>query len=139
MKRKSAKQRIPFRNQNHTGWWIASYLERFEWYDEDTTNPERRCLAWENTIIVQAANREQAYRKAMKVGRLEEGSEAWTEDGKRRGAWRFEGLTCLLPIYYKLEDGSEILWREHRGRTVRKIQELVKPKDELEVFDDSGE
>ncbi len=51
MKRKSGKQAIPFRNQKHTGFWIALYMERFERYDEKTTNPERRCLAWENTIF----------------------------------------------------------------------------------------
>ena len=47
-------------------------------------------------------------------------------DTGRAGTWRFEGLTTLLPVYDELEDGSEIVCREHRSRTVRKIRQLVR-------------
>ena len=129
-------KKIPFRNRNHTGWYIASYLERFEYYDEDKRNPNRRCLAWENTILIRAKDRDQAYKKAISFGRLGEGSEAWDEGTERKGAWHFEGLTSLLPVCEKIEDGSEVLWTEYQGRTVKKIKSFVKSKNELEVFDD---
>ena len=128
-------KQIPWRSRNHSGWWIASYIERFEYYDEPKRDLNRRCLAWENTIIVKAQNREVAYKKAMAVGRRGEGSEAWNKRG-RKGAWRFEGLTLLLPIYEELEDGAEVLWEEHDGRTVRKIREMVRSKSDLSVFYD---
>ena len=112
------------------------YLERFEYYEEDKANPNRRCLAWENTVLIRARDREQAYKKAVSVGRLGSGSEAWNADTKRRGAWRFEGLTSLLPVYEDLEDGCELIWTEHAGRTVAKIKSLVKHKRELEAFQD---
>jgi hypothetical protein len=60
------------------------------------------------------------------------------ERTRRTGRWVFVGLTSLLPIYDKLEDGAEILWREHENRTIRKICSLVKKKRKLEVFDDSA-
>jgi hypothetical protein len=129
------KKKIPFRNRNQTGWWIASYLERFEYYDEDKRNPNRKCLAWENTILIRAKNRDIAFKKAVAIGR--EGSEAWDEGTGRKGIWRFEGLTNLLPVYDKIENGSEVLWTEHRGRTVKKIKSFVKTKKDLSVFDDT--
>lgn len=132
MKRKS----VPYWNRSHSGWWWASYLVRFEYYDEKRKNLSRRCLAWENTILIKASTREQAFRKAVRQGKLMEGMEAWDEGSGRKGAWLFEGLTSLLPIYQPLADGMELFWVEHAGRTVRKIRALVKNKKNLEVFDD---
>ena len=67
--------KVPHGNRNHTGWWIASFIERFEYYDENKANLNRRCLAWENTILIKAPNREVAYRKAVVQGRLSNGNE----------------------------------------------------------------
>lgn len=127
--------KIPYRNKSPYGWWIASYIERFEFDDEDTANLRRRCLAWENTILLQAKNREEAYRKAMTRGKHSEGSLAQF-DG-RSGRWRFEGLTSLLPIYEELRDGAEVLWKEHQNVTVRKVKSRIRQKKQLETFDDS--
>lgn len=127
----------PHRNRSPYGWWIASYLERFEYDDEDRRNSNRRCLAWENTILVKARTRDEAWAKAMTYGRRSEGIEGRLGTRRRRGSWRFEGLTSLLPVYERLEDGAELLWVEHAGRSVRSIRALVKKKRELETFDDS--
>jgi hypothetical protein len=35
MKGRPRARKIPYRNQSRYGWWIAAYLERFEYYDED--------------------------------------------------------------------------------------------------------
>ena len=141
----SRSSRVPYRNRSPHGWWIASYLERFEYYDEPKSHLGRRCLAWENTIILKARNREDAYQKAVALSRRGynrggHGGEAWNVEGTRpgrKGAWSYEGLTRLLPIYDKLEHGAEVLWREHKGRTVRTILSFVRSKRELEAFDDS--
>ena len=132
----SARSKIPHRNRSPHGWWIASYVERFEYYDEKRRNLSRRCLAWENTILLKARNREEAWRKALAHGRLSEGTEALDTKTRRKGAWRFEGLTSLLPVYDRLEDGAEVLWAEHSGRTVRSVRALVKAKKDLEAFND---
>src|SRR4051812_8004512 len=128
--------KVPHRNRNHTGWWIASFIERFEYYDENKANLNRRCLAFENTILIRAPNRDVAYRKAVAQGRLSNGNDGWNSSSGRKGAWRFDGLTGLLPVYEDLEDGAEILWQKHADVTVRKIRSRVKRKHELSVFDD---
>jgi len=128
--------KVPHRNRNHAGWWIASFIERFEYYDENKANLNRRCLAYENTILIRAPNREVAYRKAVAQGRLSNGSEGWSSSSGRKGAWRFDGLTGLLPVYEELEDGAEILWQKHADVTVRRIRSRIKRKQELSVFND---
>ena len=126
--------KIPYRNKSPHGWWIASYIERFEFDDEDTANLQRRCLAWENTILIQAKNREAAYRKVRTRGKHAEGNPA--QINNRRGRWRFEGLTSLLPIYEELRDGAEVRWEKHENVTVRRVQSWIRQKKKLETFDD---
>lgn len=130
------KKTIPIRNKSPFGWWIASYIERFEYEDEDKNNVNRRCLAWENTIILKARNREEAFRKAEKIGRIGNKNERYTTRSGRKGGWRYEGLTSLLPIYEEIEDGAEILWKEYERVSVKKVKSWVKDKNNLEVFDD---
>ena len=59
------KKSIPYCNRSPHGWWIGSYVERYEFNDEDRSNLNRRCDAYENTIIFKAKNREDAYRKLI--------------------------------------------------------------------------
>jgi len=129
---------IPHRKRSPHGWWIGSYIERFEFHDEDRSNPNRRCLAYENTVLLKAKNRDDAYRKLVALGSVET-SECWDTATGRRGLWRFEGPTQLLPIHDEIEDGAEVLWTVHRNRSVRRIQSLVRTKKQLPVFDDSEE
>lgn len=131
-KPKEARKEIPWRNKSPVGWWIASFIERFQYEDEAEDDLNRRCTAWENTVIIKARNREEAYRKAERIGRLGEGGGY----GTTNGIFRYEGLTSLLPIYEEVADGAEILWKAYSNRSVKKIKSLVKAKHELEVFDD---
>lgn len=132
---KPRRQKIAFRNKSPFGWWLASYLERLEFDDEDKTNANRRCLTWENTILLKASSRERAFEKAIATARRASVGETWGANG-RRGQWRFEGVTELLPIYEQLEDGAEILWRERRI-AVKTARSMVKTKSTLGVFDDT--
>ncbi len=131
-----AKPSIPWRNRSPHGWWIGSYIERFEFNDEKRDNPKRRCLAHENTMLLKAKNRDEAYRKLIKLGSGKEFECVDNASGKR-GFWRFEGPSLLLPIYDELEHGAELLWTVHRNRPVHAIQSRVRTKNNLPVFDDS--
>lgn len=42
--------------------------------------------------------------------------------------WVFEGVSELLPVYEKIEDGAEIMWAQHSPRMLRTLRRLVKPK-----------
>lgn len=134
---KARKQHSPpihHRNRDATGMWVASFIMCLETKGEARANPRRRCLAWENTIILAANGREQAYEKALRVGRSEaDGVWYKTADGGR-ARWVFEGLTDLLPVYDNLADGSELFYRAHHGRSVQTIKSLVKTKRTLSIF-----
>ena len=128
------KDKIPYRNKSPYGWWLAICLERFEFYDEDKSNSNRRCIAWENTILIEAENRKEAYSKAIENGKVSDGSEA--DYNGRKGKWIFEELTSLIPIYEELGDGAEILWDEHKKYAVKTVKSWVRAKNELEAFKD---
>lgn len=115
-------------------WYVAHILLRFEFYDEVKENLNRRCKIWLNEILINAKSPSEAYKKAVKFGKLEEESgEMWTETN-RKGRWLFEGLTSLVPIYEELKDGAEISWTEYENKSVKTAKSWVKPKDKLQVF-----
>jgi hypothetical protein len=127
---------VPNRNRSPHGWWVATLIERFEYYDEDKPNQRRRCTANENVVLIKARGREQAYKKALAEGQAVNGIEAVNLDTRRKGIWVFEGISSLLPVYDKLEDGAEILWTSHANVTVGRVRSWIREKAELEVFRD---
>jgi hypothetical protein len=132
---KPRRSTVPIRNRSPFGWWLATYLERFEWHGSSA----KRHLVWENTILIAAKNRDVALEKAEKFGRV--GSGEWRLYGSppgRKGRWRFMGIVDLLPIYGKLEDGEEVLWEEHPRMSTAMVKKLVKRKSQLSVFDDTS-
>lgn len=129
--------RIPYRNTSPYGWWIASYVERACWDDAPEDDEDSRELVWENTIILQAEDREAAYSKAM---RFASDNQARFDDGNadgRKGHWFLVGLSSLLAIHEEIADGAEVLWTDHGIMSLRDARRLVKHKEELEVFDDT--
>jgi hypothetical protein len=119
---------IHSRNKSPYGWWVATLIERFQFDHEDLSNPRRRCRAFTNVVILKADNREQAYKKAIEYGNLAiEDKSNWEDDKGRKGRWIFE----IDP------DGTEIFFEDDRNVTVGRVQSWVRPKSELEAFDDS--
>jgi hypothetical protein len=122
-----------YMNTSPVNWYVAHLLVRFEFYDEDKSNQNRRCLTWKNEYLIRANSPNEAYNKAIKLGKLEQ-NEGWILDGKRKGKWHFEGLTSLLPIYEELEDGAEISWTKYENKAVRTIKGWVKQKKIWKFF-----
>jgi len=127
------KSEIRWANRNHTGWWVFEEVEQWVSKRQKKLSTSSRCLVHVNLRVVRAKSREEAYRKAVKFGRT--GMPSKTNGGE----WRFVGISMLLPIYDKIEDGSEILWKEKKIMTVARIKRLVKSKRKLPVFDDTEE
>lgn len=123
-------RKVPFRNKNQTGWWVFSVVQQWVSNRQKTLSPTSRCLVWENTRLIRAKSRDEAYRKAIKLGRA--GHPSKTLDGE----WRFAGISMLLPVYEEIEDGVEILWTDRGRLPVKSIKRLVKSKNQLPVFDD---
>jgi hypothetical protein len=124
------KSKIAYRNRNHTGWWIFCEVEQWVSHRQKKLSKNSRCLVWENTRLIRATNRDQAYKKAHKLGSLGHPSKT------NKGEWRFAGISMLLPVCEKIEDGSEILWDNRGFMSVKKIKNLVKTKSKLSVFND---
>ncbi len=112
-------------------WYVGTYLARFiEMADTQNNNPEARFATWENTVLVKAANLEEAFAKVEKLG-IEH---AEPYKGAETGVdvqWEYIGIIDLLPIYEELEDGSEIMWASNNPRKLKNIQSLVKDIDDL--------
>jgi hypothetical protein len=104
------------------GWYVGSYLLRFvELNETGNDDPEASFLVWENTIIVQAGNLEEAFQKVKSVGLQQTEPYEGGPDGVPV-QWLFEGITDLLPIYEPLEDGAEIMWAEHESVKLSKLR-----------------
>jgi hypothetical protein len=115
------------RNRSPFGWWIYRELEQ---WTPVSKSKRKRCLVWENTRIIRAKTRDEAYAKATKLG---------SEIGPREtngGTWSFLGIADLLPIYEELEDGAEILWNDLGYMSQEKAKSLVSSKKTLPVFND---
>ncbi len=115
------------KNKSPVGWYVATELLR---HIPDGVDPEdltKRFLVWENLILIQAEDAETAYQKAMDEGSLNDTKSV-------SGKWQFEGLTSLLAVYEDFADGSEIMWIEHKQKSLSVVKRMVKAKERLEVF-----
>ena len=127
----SRKPAVAHRNKNHTGWWIFCEVQQWVSDRQRKLTPRSRCRVYENMRLLRARSREDAYRKAMKLG------PSGLPSRTKAGEWQFVGISMLLPIYDPLEDGSEILWHDRGDMPVSRIRALTKTKKELPVFDDT--
>jgi len=125
--------KVPFRNKNRTGWWVFCEVQQWVSNRQKNLSPTSRCLVWENMRLLRAKSREEAYRKAIRLGRVGDPSKT------RGGEWRFAGISMLLPVYEEIEDGVEILWTDRGRLPVNKIKSLVRTKRQLPVFNDNDE
>lgn len=119
------------RNISPVDWYVGTYLSRFIEIEEELNNdPEKRFATWENTVIVRAANLDEAYEKVEKIG--VEHAEPYK--GGLEGIpvqWEYLGIIELLPIYEALEDGAEIMWTSNYPRKLKNLKTMVKQKNEF--------
>ena len=121
------------KNRSPVGWYVATYVERFAFADENDANPRRRCRAWKNAILVRARTPEEAYRRALGIATANADC-PWTNHRGVSGKLVFEGFTNLVPLYDALEDGAELAWWDFSNVAVSTVKRMVKPKHRLEVF-----
>src|SRR5688572_17207130 len=93
--------KVPHRNRNHSGWWIYAEVEYWVSKRQKKLVPGSCCLVWENTRLIRANDRNDAYRKVLKR------SSVCYPSKTKGGEWRFAGISMLLPVYDDLEDGVE--------------------------------
>lgn len=116
-------------NLSPVSWYIGSYLARFvvlgETHNDD---PERKFKVWENTVVVQAENLDAAYDKIVAIG--EAHAEPYKNGFGEDVEWAFEGISDVLPIFDKIEDGCEVMWAEYTKK-LKNIRRSVSTKAQV--------
>jgi len=116
-------------NHSPVGWYIGSYLARFVLLaEEGNDDPERKFKVWENTVLVQASNLDEAYYKIVEIGN--EHAEPYQNALGEHVQWVFEGVLNLLPVYEEIEDGCEVMWAEYTKK-LKNIRRRVSTKAEV--------
>jgi hypothetical protein len=117
-------------NHSPVGWYVGSYLIRFvELNESGNDEEESQFLVWENTILVQADSLSEAFDKVEAEAKLH--TEPYK--GGKEGVpvqWLYEGISELIPVYDKIEDGVEIMFSEYR-RKLKNIRKDVLSKNDL--------
>jgi hypothetical protein len=85
-----------------------------------------------NTHLVEAGSPEEAYTKALTIGRDAENDYTNTEDARVQVVFR--GIKQLSVIHEKLEDGAELMYSRKVGVSEDELNGWNKPMDRLAVF-----
>ena len=115
---------------NRGDWYIAGIVERCERVGSGRTNPGRRGLTWLNHTLIQAATPEQAYQKAVAIGKVSSRVRYKTTAG-RTVQWSFVGIAELLRIHDDIGHGVEVLWTDMGRIAARRAKSMARSKKEL--------
>lgn len=110
-------------------WYISHELLSFEGSSKRTSAGKKR-IVWENLILIKARGPGEAYRKAVRHGRLSEGQVKI--DGEN-GHCKFKGLRDLVLIYDPLQDGTEIEWHDLQ-LSQSQLARILKKKHQMQAF-----
>jgi len=116
------------KNTSPVGWYFGSYLLRFvELAQTGRNDPEKRFLAWENTVLVKAKSMDAAYGKIDRIAKAATKPYRGGPQGVRV-MWEYVGITELVPVYEAIADGAEIAWNDHGSRKLKTLRRWVRPR-----------
>lgn len=107
-------------------WYIAEIVE------EIAVEDDSRNIVHVNFNLIRADSPEDAYSKAIELGQSGE-TEYFNPESKRVRIC-FRGLRDLKIIYDELEHGAELMFEQTVGIAQNNLNELLKTKEQLEVF-----
>src|SRR5579884_1320437 len=116
---------------------MAHIPENVEWYLaelilEISVSGDERNVVHKNLMLIKASSPDEAYAKAIQLGKQEE--DVYENPSHRRVRTVFRGLSKLNVIYEPLEDGAELLFEEIVGVPEQDVRGWVLPKASLAVF-----
>src|SRR5438045_4530367 len=97
-----------------------------------TVEIDPRNVVHTNTVLVSAASPEEAYEKAISLGRQDEIS--YKNPAGKHVQISFRGLGQLVVIHDELEHGAELMYDEKIGLSNEEVQSRIVPKEQLSVF-----
>jgi Domain of unknown function (DUF4288) len=107
-------------------WFLATMIEEFQ------IEGAKRNVVHINYVVIEARSPEDAYKRAIKLGK--QANQSYVNPRGKMVTVRFRGLSNLDVIYDPFEHGCEIMFREKLGVSESAIRKLVATKDQLEVF-----
>lgn len=111
-------------------WYVVEIIEKCEPVKRNEKQELRRVTTWGNYHLIKAKNPEEAFEKAVKLGK--EGEYKFTNVDKLEMEWIFVGIGDLIPIYEdNIEDGVEIMWTDYGFISNRKAERFARSKNEI--------
>ncbi len=106
--------------------WFAAHLVL---YVQLKDQPQGRCTAWENIVLIKAQSEEEAFEKAERRGKEEAGDDDGTFRWNGKPArWIFAGvreLTSCEDPERRPDDGTEISYTEMQLESEQSVYKLV--------------
>jgi hypothetical protein len=93
---------------------------------------DSRAVVHENTVLVEASDRETAHARAVELGANYEYEDV--NPAGKRVVSSFVGLRELDVVHEALEHGAELFFTERVGLSAEQITALVRPKENLNAF-----
>lgn len=107
-------------------WYLAEIVE------EIGIDGERDNILHTNMVLVRADSPEQAYDRAVELGK--EGEITYSNPDGKLVRTRYRGLRDLNVIHDELEHGAELIYSERTGVSEAEILRWVSQKEDLGVF-----
>jgi hypothetical protein len=107
-------------------WNLAEIVEQIR------VEGDRRNVVHTNVVLVRADSADEAYEKALALGKL--GNTKYKNPEEKMVTIRFRGLRELNVIHEELEHGCEITFSEDVGVREKRIKKWAIPKKKLGVF-----
>jgi len=111
---------------NDADWFTATLVV------EIRVSGYRRSVVHLNTVLVAARNREQAFRKALALGRFE--NQRYLNPKNQLVRCRFVGIHHLDIVLEPLRHGCELFWKERVGLRRDSVRRFVRKKTDLPAF-----
>lgn len=111
-------------------WYIAEIVQEIVVADDP------RNVVHKNLMLIQASSPDEAYEKAIQLGK--ESEDSYENPSGKQVRFKFRGLGALNVIEDDLIDGAELLYEQRIGVSEQEIEKCVLPKDLLGVFQPIG-
>ena len=111
-------------------WYIVELIEKCEPVERNENQDLRRVTTWGNHYLIKAESPEEAFDKAVEIGK--ECEFKFTNTDNLEMEWIFVGIGDLLPIYENIiEDGVELMWNDYGFISNRRATRMALTKEEL--------
>ena len=111
-------------------WYVAEIIE------EINVEGDPRNVVHRNLVLIRADSPDEAYTKALEIGRQHEGS--YTNPDSRLVSTSFRGLSYLDVVHDSLEHGAELMYERKTSVPDEEICSWVLSKEQLPLFRDRG-